>query len=224
VPYDRRYENLYLAFIAGVSGFGLTPRATVEIPGSRRRLDRIVGLLRRCRYSFHDLSHVGLDRRPPPTPRFNMPFELGLAVGLSSSRLQNHEWFVFEEKRHRLSKSLSDLGGTDPYIHGRSPDGVLSALTNALVRSRQRPTVTQLTAIYRDLKRGAVVIKKNIGTASLFEARPFRELAITARLSAEARMAPVRRHTPRRDDILRAHPTVRGGDPHEHERYPRHRR
>src|SRR5206468_1185611 len=75
-----------------------------------RRLERIVRLLRNCRSSFHDLSRVSLDRNPPVTPRFNMPFELGLAV--SPRRSRAHEWFVFEERRHRLMKSLSDLNGT----------------------------------------------------------------------------------------------------------------
>jgi hypothetical protein len=31
-----------------------------------------------CSYSVHDLSRVQIDRNPPATPRFNMPFELGL--------------------------------------------------------------------------------------------------------------------------------------------------
>src|SRR2546423_3372145 len=121
VPYDQGYENLYLAFIAGLCGFGLTPRATLEIPGSRRRLDRILSLIRRCRYSFHDMSRVQLDRRPPRTPRFNMPFELGLTVTIAKTRGRRHDWYVFEATPHRLGKSLSDLGGTDPYIHGNSP-------------------------------------------------------------------------------------------------------
>jgi hypothetical protein len=77
VPYDKKYEGLYLAFIAGLCGFGLTPRATLEIPGSERRLNRILSLIRGCRYSFHDLSRVELDRSSPSTPRFNMPFEGG---------------------------------------------------------------------------------------------------------------------------------------------------
>src|SRR3972149_2049315 len=76
VPYDPEYENLFIALIAGLSGFGLIPHATLEIPGSERRLNRIMGLLRRCRYSFHDLSRVELDATPPETPRFNMPFEI----------------------------------------------------------------------------------------------------------------------------------------------------
>lgn len=112
IPYDQRYESLYLAFIAGLSGFGLVPRATVEIPTSDRRLDRIVKLIRDCRYSFHDLSRVQLDRGRPSTPRFNMPFELGLAVDWALAANPKHAWFVFESKSHRLQKSLSDLNGT----------------------------------------------------------------------------------------------------------------
>lgn|SRR6266508_3656907 len=70
VPYDAKHEELSLPFLAGLGGFALIPRATLEIPGSRRRLDRIVYLLRRCRYLFHDLSLV---RAPSGThmPRFS---------------------------------------------------------------------------------------------------------------------------------------------------------
>ena len=78
LPYDRSFQNLFLAFIAGTSALGLIPRATLEIPGSTRRLDRILSLIQSCQYSIHDLSRVQLDRHPPATPRFNMPFELGL--------------------------------------------------------------------------------------------------------------------------------------------------
>jgi len=97
VPYDGPYADLYLAFIAGLCGFGLTPRATLEIPGGEPRLDRIVRLIRRCRYSFHDLSRVELDPRPPRTPRFNMPFELGLTLGLG--RLHPDGTTSFSSKR-----------------------------------------------------------------------------------------------------------------------------
>ena len=80
IPYDEQYKNLYFAFIAGLCAFGVTPRATLEIPGAERRLDRILSLMRRCDYSFHDLSRVQLDRTAPRTPRFNMPFELGVPL------------------------------------------------------------------------------------------------------------------------------------------------
>ena len=37
IPYDEDFEPLYLAFIAGLSGFGLIPHAVLEIPTNERR-------------------------------------------------------------------------------------------------------------------------------------------------------------------------------------------
>src|SRR5579859_7939499 len=148
VPYDSRFNNLYLAYIAGVSAFGLVPRATVELPGGERRLDRIYSLIQTCPYSFHDLSRVGLDSKKPRTPRFNMPFELGLAVGWSKlPQASNTTWFLFEAVNRRIQKSLSDLNGTDAYIHDGTPDGVLRGLGNALLRSKHQPTLRQLRLV-----------------------------------------------------------------------------
>lgn len=192
VPYDAKYEQLFLAFLAGLSGFALIPRATLEIPGSQRRLERIIHLLRRCRYSFHDLSRVELDPTPPATPRFNMPFELGLAVALEKTQRGQHEWSVFETRPHRVWKSLSDLAGTDEYVHGGDPRRVLQALTNALVRRRHQPTVAELEEIYSDVREYAVEVKRRLHTRSLFEARPFRELVVAARRSATRRVTSLR--------------------------------
>jgi hypothetical protein len=86
IPYDDQYTNLYLAFIAGLCAFGLEPRAILEVATGERRLDRIFRLMTSCRYSFHDLSRVQLDRAAPRTPRFNMPFELGLLLGWQKTK------------------------------------------------------------------------------------------------------------------------------------------
>jgi hypothetical protein len=180
VPYDRHYENLYLAFIAGLCAFGLRPRATIEIPGGKRRLERIIELIRECRYSFHDLSRVQPDRNPPVTPRFNMPFELGLAVDWALGAGSQHKWFVFESRQHRLEKSLSDLNGTDPYIHDGTVQGVLRGLMNALTRTTHRPELDDITAIYLDLRKAARKIRLDRG-GSIFEARAFEDLAVLAR-------------------------------------------
>src|SRR5271154_6098865 len=84
IPYDDRFENLLLAYIAGITAFGFVPRATLEIPYSQRRLERIIALIASSQYSIHDLSRVQLDPTAPRTPRFNMPFELGLTVGMAN--------------------------------------------------------------------------------------------------------------------------------------------
>ena len=120
-----------------------------------------------------------------------MPFELGLAV--SPRRSRAHEWFVFEERRHRLMKSLSDLNGTDPHIHDGKPEGVLRTLTNALIRRRHRPTAVELNAVYQDVRRAAKTVRHDLRTTSPFEARSFDELVVAGRISAERRIPSLRR-------------------------------
>jgi len=195
IPYDKRFEPLYLAFIAGLSGFGLIPQAVLQIPESERRLVRIFSLIRRCKISFHDLSRVELDLKQPQTPRFNMPFELGLAVAWQAIGEPSHRWYVFEAEAHRMQKSLSDLNGTDPYIHHCQPLGVLQELTNALIRTRHRPTVVELEAILSDLKKVAVKIKRGLRTKSLFGSRAFVDLVLAAQRIAITHVASLRQTT-----------------------------
>ena len=85
IPYDQQFEKLYLAYIVGLTALGFVPRATLGVPKDERRLQRIFSLIQTCRYSVHDLSRIQLDRKTPRAPRFNMPFELGLAVAWTQS-------------------------------------------------------------------------------------------------------------------------------------------
>ena len=184
LSYDAKFEPLLLAYIAGISAFGLLPRTPLEIPGGGRRLDRIFDLLRGCRYSIHDLSRVQVSRDAPRTPRFNMPFELGLAVAHQQSG-GAHTWFVFEEVAHRLSKSLSDLDGSDVYLHQGTPNGVLAELSNAFVRSDRQPNIDQMRAIYRELRKAKPIILHDAGAKTVFAARPFKDLCTFASALAD---------------------------------------
>jgi len=85
VPFDDEYEPLFLALIAGLVGLGFTPRSVLQIPPNQRRLERILTQIKRCAFSVHDLSRVEPSGVRDPVPRFNMPFELGLACGLASN-------------------------------------------------------------------------------------------------------------------------------------------
>ncbi len=98
IPYDEKFKKLYLAYIAGLVNFGLIPVVTLGLPGGKRRLEKIFALIQDCRYSVHDISRVTLDDGSPPTPRFNMPFELGLAVAWEASGASSlYEAEVFRE-------------------------------------------------------------------------------------------------------------------------------
>lgn len=185
IPYDRRFENLLLAYIAGISAFGFAPRATLEIPFSQRRLERIIALIASSQYSVHDLSRVELDRTAPRTPRFNMPFELGLAVGLGKQG-----WIVCEAKRHRVKKSLSDLDGTDVYIHEGTVRGVFRELCNAFVRNRRQPSVVDMMQIYRILRSKFSSILRDAGARDPFNARVFLDLCVLASAAADRLVRP----------------------------------
>jgi hypothetical protein len=175
-----------------LSAFGLSPRATAELSGSQRRLDRIIHLLQSCRYSFHDLSRVTVDRVPPATPRFNMPFELGLAIAFSQD--SKHDWFVFEARPHRLTKSLSDLNGTDPHVH-RVGLKAFSARWRMHSCVRGPGRAPQLNDVYEDVCRAAQTIRRDLHADSLFDARAFDELVVAGRISAHRRVPALRRWT-----------------------------
>src|ERR1051326_7172832 len=79
--------------------------------------------------------------------------------------------------RRRVSKSLSDLDGTDPYIHDDKPKGLFRELGNALVRSSDQPTFGQTYGIYRQIKIAFPLVIENAGAKSLFVSQktcPFR--------------------------------------------------
>jgi len=181
IPYDEKFESLFLAFISGICAFGFVPRATLEIATSSRRLDRILDLIHECRYSIHDLSRVELDGKPPRTPRFNMPFELGLSVAHEKSTPgKSHRWLVCESRRFRLAKSLSDLNGTDPFIHEGTVAGLFRELCSMFRRPGRQPTVQQMWRIYRKLRKALPPVLTQAGSDSLFTARVFGDVSAMA--------------------------------------------
>ena len=181
VPYDERFRDLYLSYIAAISAKGLTPRATLEIPGGVRRLDRTLELVSTCRYSFHDLSRVEIDKTRPVAPRFNMPFELGLTVAWERMHPRDgYFWFVLEAKERRVLKSLSDLAGTDVYIHAGTVTGIFRQIGNALVRTGSQRSIRDMTFVYRRLRALVPALIKQTGAKTVFEAALFKELVVSA--------------------------------------------
>jgi hypothetical protein len=184
LAYVDSNEDLYLALIAALAGFGLVPVAALHDPGSDPQLSRIYRLIEESAISFHDLSYVRLDLPTPKTPRFNMPFELGLAVAVALAANRRHRWFILEQVAHRAPKSLSDISGTNVQIHDGGAASVLKAVSNALSRHGHRPTLSQLRAIYADVAVKARRLRVQDGWQNIFSASPFKDLRILAAASA----------------------------------------
>ena len=118
-----------------------------------------------------------------------MPFELGLAVATAVfGNQREHHWIILEASRHRLLRSLSDLNGFDPFIHGNTVSGVLSSLIDAFDKPIHDVPVTQMCNLYRLLRLFAMNLKAAERLNDLYRPSAFRKLAVTAaKIDAELR-------------------------------------
>jgi hypothetical protein len=182
IPFDNDhgYEKCFLALVAGTVGLGLSPHSVLEVPsGGADRQRRIFDLLTACRYSLHDLSRVELSGGR--YPRFNMPFEAGLASALAFAHSPKHDRYILETNPRRVLRTLSDLNGVDVYGHGGTAIGTLRALTNIFVRPGSGG-INHLAKVFKGLVRFAnAEIRRPAGREGLFQPSVFSQLVVAAR-------------------------------------------
>lgn len=172
VPFDPEYEPIFLALIVGLVTLGLKPRSVIEIPdGGQGRMERLFGLIRTCGASVHDLSRV-----TGPLPRFNMPFELGIAYALR--QIDGHSFYVFEEERYRLDKTLSDLRMIDPKIHEGKGLIALRCVYECFKPAGRKPPVDIGTKIYESLDSSLDSLRQ--GSATVFNRISFESVIAEA--------------------------------------------
>ncbi|HEY4143464.1 hypothetical protein [Pinirhizobacter sp.] len=119
-PFTVDYRPLLEATIFTVRACGFRPRTSLEASNSGEvRLDKIIRIASESDYSIHDLSAVELDAGSG-LPRFNMPFELGLVIGLkrlAPTMGQQPSLLVLERQKYSYQKCLSDIAGQDTRAH-----------------------------------------------------------------------------------------------------------
>ncbi len=137
VPFDADYTPLFEALVFAVMACGFHVRCALEEDDSGDiRLDKLVRLIRDSSQSIHDLSRIELGDNE--LPRFNMPFELGLAIGAKRFGGAPHKRDrikIMVAEPYKLPAYLSDLGGNDPSAHRSSPSEVIRIVRNFLHRS-----------------------------------------------------------------------------------------
>lgn len=184
VPFDSRYERLFVTLVSTLVSLGQTPRCVLEVrERGQGRLVRIFDLIRACGISIHDLSRVSVPAR------FNMPFELGLACSLALAG-EPHEVVVLDARPYRLDRTISDYKGRDPLIHHDRVDDLVDCVADVF-QVAQEPTPQVLKAEARFLRRSAREIASQYGD-TLFRPAAFRALvaAATERARQEGLIAP----------------------------------
>lgn len=189
VPFDSKHDRLFLALIAGLVALGLNPRCVLEVPPSTDRLRRLYTLVRACPFSIHDLSRVQLSPGPFRVPRFNMPFELGLAAAIAFEDGANHQWRALECVPFRLNQSLSDIGGYDHSVHSGTVEGTMEVLLDIFGNAKRLPLrdLNDLLWVYRRVRAFRATLR-----SSAYRANAFRKIVVAARLLVEERRTSAR--------------------------------
>lgn len=149
-PFDRDYSQSFRAIVFSIFVCGFRPRSAREIDdGGQARLDKIMNLIRDCRYGIHDLSRTELDR-DSGLPRFNMPFELGLFV--AAKKFGNKEQsrkrvLIFDTEQYRYQRFISDLNGMDIAAHNNDPCAVAGQVRNWLANVTRRRLIGEAVVV-----------------------------------------------------------------------------
>lgn len=134
-PMDDDYGAMLRAIAFAVAACGYEPACALDESDSGRiRFDKLKKLVETCDLAVHDLSRIELDHATQ-TPRFNMPFELGLYLGakhFGGRRQRRKRCLVLAKVRREWAPAMSDLAGVDPAFHGGKPDNAIKAVRDFL--------------------------------------------------------------------------------------------
>ena len=126
-PFDEEFAPLFDAIVFAATCCGFLPRSALESGTvAESRLDRIAQAVFSSKYSIHDLSRCR-GEGDENLARFNMPLELGIAMGrqMSQRKKDRHDWLLLVRDGHQYAKFVSDLAGYDPKRHNGTVEGVI---------------------------------------------------------------------------------------------------
>lgn len=132
-PFDDDYLPIFQAVVFTVEACGFSVRSALESSNSgETRIEKIVRIIRESPFGIHDISRTELNESG--LPRFNMPFELGLFLGMRAAggRHARKNALVLDRDRYRYQQFLSDLAGHDIGSHNNRVDDVIEVVRNWL--------------------------------------------------------------------------------------------
>jgi hypothetical protein len=130
-PFDAAYTPTFHAIVFALLDCGFTPRCALEVDDAGLvRFEKILLLVKGCRFGIHDISRTELDRRNR-LPRFNMPLELGLFLGaqrFGTGAQRRKTCLVLDRAPYRYQKFVSDIAGQDIKSHDDRPERAIAAI------------------------------------------------------------------------------------------------
>jgi hypothetical protein len=151
-PFDKTYLPLLHSIIFTVYRCGFLPKSALgENNALTNRIDKIVSLIRGCKYGIHDLSRTEINDNN--LPRFNMPFEYGIFYGackLGDKTQRNKVALVLEKEKYSYQKYISDIAGIDTSAHYNKVPILISLVRDWLLSSSGRKDFPSSKKIQQD--------------------------------------------------------------------------
>lgn len=134
-PFDQAYQPKFYAAVFAIFRSGFRARCSLETDNAAtNRFRKICQIIDECKYGVHDISRTECDGEPP-LPRFNMPLELGVFLGLcvAGTKKQREKCCViFDKQPYRYQRFISDISGQDIHSHNDDPRQFITKLASWL--------------------------------------------------------------------------------------------
>ncbi|OFV94142.1 MAG: hypothetical protein A3F68_00015 [Acidobacteria bacterium RIFCSPLOWO2_12_FULL_54_10] len=135
VPFDDKYRTMFEALVFAVHDCGFVARSAFESDDATQvRLAKLFEIIGSSKYGIHDISCTSVDGIHR-LPRFNMPFELGLFMGVKQFGGLIHSrkrGLVLDRERYRYQIFCSDIAGQDIRAHNNRPSDAIRSVRNWL--------------------------------------------------------------------------------------------
>jgi len=132
-PFDDEYMQSLRVLLFLIIKLNFEPRISLErSDSSEYRLDKIISLIEKSKFSIHDLSRIKA-KKMNEYYRLNMPFELGIDLGRKKFSTREHKekkFLVLGGKKYDYMKALSDFSGFDIKYHESNPKVLLTEVRN----------------------------------------------------------------------------------------------
>jgi hypothetical protein len=155
-PFDKAFDSIFDAIVFAVHASGFIPRCAKEFDDSDDiRIHKILKLISDSCLGIHDFSRLS---DAAGFPRFNMPLELGIFIGVQKFGSRNDKrkkYLVLATHQFEFKAFMSDISGQDIKAHGDKPEKAIQAirdwLSNKSTRSRI-PSGSILVEWYEEFK------------------------------------------------------------------------
>ena len=170
-PFDSKYDLMLRSILFTIIYLGFTPQIASQMADSgEQRINKILSLIRKSKYSLHDLSRIRSEKRGEFF-RLNIPFELGIDYGCrltSSGHLKTKRFLVLGGKLHEYKRALSDLAGVDANSHDNDPERAVLAVRNWFVdiQLKRAPSGSVIWKEFVDFYDNFYYERKNDGFSS----------------------------------------------------------